>query len=193
MKRALLAVGVALSLACGGFVDQAKQRAGQRLEAAKRDAIEGVKKEVQQAIEREMLEYVAEQGLDAEMFEITDDGIDLKMDGLEVQSGPDAQVPAGFPLPVPEGAKVQHAGVADQEGKRTAFVVAQSPDASKQLDAWRTEVAAAGWTLADAQGPEAQAQAVAATKGDEQLVLIAQGDGRIVMLWVQPSATSPAP
>ncbi|MEZ4322707.1 MAG: hypothetical protein R3F61_34890 [Myxococcota bacterium] len=190
-SRGLLALAVGFALACGGMVDSAKQSANRRVEEAKQRAVDEIKREVTKVVEREILEAMAEQGLDAELFEITDDGFAVKTDALELRSGEHAVMPTDFPVGLPAGATLTTAGSQAAEDRRTVFVLASLTEREGVLDALIAEVTANGWVVAELpDAANADVQMRTFTKGDEKLVVFVQDDGQLVLAWV---SETPAP
>lgn len=154
---------VALSLACGGAIQDAKQAARDRVE---------------QEIAEEVVRQVG--GLDE--LEVEDDRIAIGVDGERMVVESTGTLPADFPIALPSDVTIQTVASFEIDGKTTVSVMGEGTarDPSADIDA---ALQGSGFTASVRQIVENNAT-VQAEKGDEQLTIAVSAAEGTSSMWL---------
>lgn len=172
MKRLALALTVGFSLACGGYVDSAKQAAQDR-------------------VEQEIAERAAEALTGADQIEVDGDRVTVKIDGQEFSAGTNEQLPADFPIATPADASIGSVS-RFADGTNELVTVMLTGKGAGASDHYRQALTDGGWTITLEQNQsdgDTKSAMFAAEKNGEQLTIAVQSspsDASAVVGWNRP-------
>lgn len=172
MTRYVLALTLVTSLACGGYVDSAKQAASDR-------------------VEQEIAERAAEALSGADAIDMDGERVTVKIDGAEFSAGTNEPLPADFPVAVPADASVTSVS-RFADGTNELVTVMFGGQGAGAADHYRQALTSGGWKITIEQTQDAgdsKSTMFAAEKDGEQLTIAvtsSPSDTAAVVGWNRP-------